>query len=447
MKLNYRNTVLVGLAFLAITAFWQMYDNVVPLILTNTFSLNETWTGAIMAADNILALILLPVFGKLSDRTRTRIGKRMPYILIGTLIAVILINILPVIDDKCAAGVNTAFYSLTGFIIILGLLLFTMSVFRSPAVALMPDITPKPLRSRGNAVINLMGAAGGIIYLAFTAIMYPKSKTEGLDHVSYRILFVFISAVMALAVVIMLLTVKENKLSSENDRIEKEHPEWDLSEDAGGSSEKTKLPREVLVSMIFLLASIMLWYIGYNAVVTWFTPYIKSLMGEDIGGASTCFLIANIGAIISYIPLGHLAGKIGRKKSIYLGTIILTLTFGLSFFLTTMMHSLNALMFVVFALVGFAWAAININSLPMVVEMCKGADTGTFTGFYYTASMAGQILTPILSGSLMRHVSYKILFVYAACFSFLSFLTMTRVRHGDIKVAGKTGLEAFEDLE
>ncbi|MBO4243289.1 MAG: MFS transporter [Clostridiales bacterium] len=446
MKLNYRNTVLVGLAFLAITAFWQMYDNVIPLILTNTFSLNETWTGAIMAADNVLALILLPVFGKLSDRTRTRIGKRMPYILIGTLVAIVLINILPVIDDKVAAGVNTAFYGLAGFIIILGLLLFTMSVFRSPAVALMPDITPKPLRSKGNAVINLMGAAGGIIYLAFTAIMYPKSKTEGLDHVSYRILFVFISAVMALAVIIMLLTVKENALSSENDRIEKEHPEWDLSENKDSSS-GTKLPKDVFRSMLFLLASIMLWYIGYNAVVTWFTPYIKSLMGEDIGGASTCFLIANVGAIISYIPLGQLAGKIGRKKSIFLGTLILTLTFGLSFFLTTMMHSLNVLMFIVFALVGFAWAAININSLPMVVEMCKGSDTGKFTGFYYTASMAGQILTPILSGFLMRHVSYKILFIYAAAFAFLSFLTMTRVHHGDIKVAGKTGLEAFEDLE
>lgn len=446
MKLNYRNTFLVGLAFLAITAFWQMYDNVIPLILTNTFKLNETVSGAIMAADNVLALFLLPFFGRLSDRTRTRLGKRMPYILGGTAVAVILINILPIIDDTFASGVDSFFFSLGGFVIILGLLLFTMSVFRSPAVALMPDVTPKPLRSKGNAVINLMGAAGGIIYLAFTAIMYPKSKTEGLEHVSYRLLFIFISIVMVASTLIMLLTVRENALAAENEKIEKEHPEWDLTEQ-GSDNRSSHLPREVSRSMIFLLASIMLWYIGYNAVVTWFTPYIKNMMGEDIGGASTCFLIANIGAIVSYIPLGHLAGKIGRKKSIYLGTIILTLTFGLSFFLTTMMHSLNALMYIVFALVGFAWAAININSLPMVVEMCKGADTGKFTGFYYTASMAGQVLTPILSGFLMRHISYKILFIYAAGFAFLSFLTMTMVHHGDIKVKGATGLEAFEDME
>jgi len=446
MKLNYRNTFLVGLAFLAITAFWQMYDNVIPLILTNTFKLNETVSGAIMAADNVLALFLLPFFGRLSDKTRTRLGKRMPYILGGIAVAVILINILPIIDDTFASGVDSFFFSLGGFVIILGLLLFTMSVFRSPAVALMPDVTPKPLRSKGNAVINLMGAAGGIIYLAFTAIMYPKSKTEGLEHVSYRLLFIFISIVMVASTLIMLLTVRENALAAENEKIEKEHPEWDLTEQ-GSDNRSSHLPREVSRSMIFLLASIMLWYIGYNAVVTWFTPYIKNMMGEDIGGASTCFLIANIGAIVSYIPLGHLAGKIGRKKSIYLGTIILTLTFGLSFFLTTMMHSLNALMYIVFALVGFAWAAININSLPMVVEMCKGADTGKFTGFYYTASMAGQVLTPILSGFLMRHISYKILFIYAAGFAFLSFLTMTMVHHGDIKVKGATGLEAFEDME
>ncbi|MBR2294334.1 MAG: MFS transporter [Clostridiales bacterium] len=445
MKLNYKNTILVGLAFLAITAFWQLYDNVIPLILTNTFKLNETISGAIMAADNILALFLLPVFGRLSDKTKTKIGKRMPYILGGTAAAVVLINILPVIDDKFASGVNGVFYSVTGFIIVLGLLLFTMSVFRSPAVALMPDITPKPLRSKGNAIINLMGAAGGIIYLAFTAVMYPKSKTEGMEHVSYRLLFIFISVVMVLAAVIMLFTVKENKLSEENERIEKEHPEWDLTEDTGSGT--SKLPAPVFRSMIFLLLSICLWYIAYNAVTTWFTTYIKALMGEDIGGASTCFLIANVGAIISYIPLGALASKIGRKKSIYMGTLVLTFTFGLSFILTTTMKSLNIVMFIVFALVGFAWAAISINSLPMVVEMCKGADSGKFTGYYYTAAMAGQVITPVLAGTLMRHIDYKVLFIYSTIFAFLSFVTMIFVRHGDIKAEKTTGLQAFEDLD
>ncbi|HAW16439.1 MAG TPA: MFS transporter, partial [Clostridiales bacterium] len=138
---------------------------------------------------------------------------------------------------------------------------------------------------------------------------------------------------------------------------------------------------------------------------------------------------------------------IGRKKSIYMGTLVLTFTFGLSFILTTTMKSLNIVMFIVFALVGFAWAAISINSLPMVVEMCKGADSGKFTGYYYTAAMAGQVITPVLAGTLMRHIDYKVLFIYSTIFAFLSFVTMIFVRHGDIKAEKTTGLQAFEDLD
>ncbi|MCR5215168.1 MAG: MFS transporter [Eubacterium sp.] len=447
MKLNYKNTVLVGLAFMSITAFWQLYDNVIPLLLTNTFHLNETISGAIMAADNILALFLLPLFGKLSDRTNTPIGKRMPFILAGTFIAVILLNILPVIENGYAAGSSNPFCSFAFFVVLLGALLFTMSIYRSPAVALMPDITPKPLRSRANAIINLMGAGGGIIYLIFASIMYPKSKIEGLDHVNYRPLFIFMSLFMLVCIVLMKLTVNEPKLAAENDKIEKEHPEWDLTEEDESGKAGGKLPKDVFRSMLFLLASIMLWYIGYNAVTTWFTTYISNIMGEGLGGASTCFLIANIGAIISYIPIGHLASKIGRKKSIYFGVLLLTFSFGLSFILTTTSDHVTVFMYIAFALVGLAWAAINVNSLPMVVEMCRGADTGKYTGYYYTASMAGQVLTPIMAGFLMRNISYKILFIYAALFAFASFLTMTQVKHGDVKASAASGLDAFEDMD
>ncbi len=447
MKLNYKNTLLVGLAFMAITAFWQLYDNVIPLILTNTFHLNETISGAIMAADNILALFLLPLFGKLSDKTKTPIGKRTPYILVGTFLTVILLNLLPVVENGYAAGNTSAFFSFGCFVVLLGVLLFTMSTYRSPAVALMPDVTPKPLRSKGNAIINLMGAAGGIIYLIFASVMYPKSKTEGLAHVDYRALFIFMSVFMLVCIVVLKLTVDEPKLSAENERIEKEHPEWDLTEEDESGNGESRLPREVLRSMLFLLGSIFLWFIAYNAVTTWFTTYVSNLMGEGLGGASTCFLIANIGAILSYIPVGIVASKIGRKKSIYIGTLILTLTFFLCFILTTTSDHITVPMYITFALVGVAWAAINVNSLPMVVEMCKGADTGKFTGYYYTASMAGQVLTPIMAGFLMRNVSYKILFIYATLFAFVSFLTMTQVKHGDVKAESVSGLEAFEDMD
>ena len=443
MKLNNKRTILVGLAFLSICAFWQMYDNVVPLILTNTFHLNETLSGAIMAADNILALFLLPFFGGLSDRTNTKIGKRMPFILFGTGCAVILLNVLPLLDNGSFAA--PSFFKMVSFVVVLGLLLIAMGIYRSPAVALMPDVTPKPLRSKANAIINLMGAVGGMIYLALAAVLYPNKKVAGLAHVNYQPLFMIVAAIMFVAVGLLFLTIKEPKLTAENRALEEQHPEWTLAEDDGSGGEV--LPPQVKRSLGFLLASIALWFIGYNGITTWFTTYVSQVMGQALGGASKCLLIATVGAIISYIPIGVLASKIGRKKTIMGGIVLLAVCFALGYVLTTTYSSINAIMFIVFALVGLAWAAINVNSLPMVVEMCKGSDIGKFTGYYYTASMAAQIVTPILAGTLMRNISYKILFPYAALFVALSFLTMTRVQHGDNRPDAKKGLEAFEEME
>jgi len=443
MKLNNKRTIMVGLAFLSICAFWQMYDNVVPLILNNTFHMNETYTGLIMGADNVCALFLLPLFGSLSDRTNTKIGKRMPYILVGTVLAIIFLNLLPIFDNGYFENPSTG--KLFAFVIVLGLLLIAMGTYRSPAVALMPDVTPKPLRSKANAIINLMGALGGIIYLAVAAILYPNSKVAGLAHVNYQILFVVVAAIMLVAIVLLKLTINEPKLTEENKALESAHPEWNLAEDDG--SGKEVLPKEVKKSLGFLLASIALWFFGYNGVTTWFTTYVAQVMGQGLGGASTCLLIATGGAIISYIPIGLIASKIGRKKTIQLGILLLAVCFGLGYFITTSSSSINIAMFIVFAIVGFAWAAINVNSLPMVVEMCKGSDIGKFTGYYYTASMAAQIVTPTLAGTLMRNVSYKILFPYAAVFVALSFVTMLFVKHGDVKAVAKKGLEAFEEMD
>ncbi len=443
MKLNNKRTILVGLAFLSICAFWQMYDNIVPLILTNTFHLNETLSGAIMAADNVLALFLLPVFGGISDRTGTKIGKRMPFILFGTGCAIILMNILPLLDNGYAASASS--FEMVSFVIVLGLLLIAMGTYRSPAVALMPDVTPKPLRSKGNAIINLMGAVGGIIYLGVAAVMYPNSKVQGLEHVNYQPLFIVVSAIMFVSIAVLFITIKEPKLSAENQALERQHPEWDLAQDDGSGNEV--LPAPVKRSLAFLLASIALWFVGYNGVTTWFTTYVSVVMGQGLGGASTCLLVATGGAIVSYIPIGALASRIGRRKTIMGGVVLLAACFALGYVLTTAYSSINAIMFVVFALVGLAWAAINVNSLPMVVEMCKGSDIGKFTGYYYTASMSAQIITPMLAGTLMRHIDYRVLFPYAAFFVALSFVTMIFVRHGDVKVQAKKGLEAFEDMD
>ena len=443
MKLNNKRTILVGLAFLSICAFWQMYDSVVPLILTKTFHMNETFSGAIMAADNILALFLLPFFGSLSDRSHSKIGKRMPFILFGTGCAVILMNILPLLDNSYAAqpsGLKTA-----SFVIVLGLLLVTMGTYRSPAVALMPDVTPKPLRSRANAIINLMGAVGGILYLAAAAVLYPNSKTAGAAHVNYQPLFVVVSVLMAVSVIVLYLTTNEPKLAAAEKKYEAAHPEQQLAEEEADGHEE--LPKPVKRSLLMLLFSIALWYIGYNGVTTWWTTYVARVMGQGLGGASTCLLVATGGAIVSYIPVGQLASKIGRKKTIQGGVILLAACFASGYFLTTHYQRINGVMFVVFALVGLAWAAINVNSLPMVVEMCKGSDIGKFTGYYYTFSMAAQVVTPILAGTLLKHISYSMLFPYAAFFVACSFVTMCFVRHGDCKAEAKAGLAAFEDMD
>ena len=443
MKLNNKRTVLIGLAFLSICAFWQMYDNIIPLILTNTFHMDETISGVIMAADNVLALFLLPFFGALSDRTSTRIGRRMPFILFGTVWAVVLMNILPVIDNSFARE-NSA-VKLVLFVVTLGLLLVMMGTYRSPAVALMPDVTPKPLRSKANAIINLMGAVGGIFYLAVAAVMYPNEKTAGLSHVDYQPLFIVVSALMAVSVLVLYLTIREPKLAEEERAYETAHPEQQIAEDDGSGNEV--LPGEVKRILAFLLVSISLWFIGYNAVTTWFTVYVGEVMGQGLGGASTCLLIATGGAIVSYLPIGAAASKIGRQKTIKGGACLLAACFLLGYFLTTRYTQINAVMFVVFALVGLAWAAINVNSLPMVVEMCKGSDIGKFTGYYYTFSMAAQVVTPVLSGWLLKHVGYTTLFPYAAFFVACSFVTMCFVRHGDSKVVAKKGIEAFADMD
>ena len=441
-RLDSPRTLLVGLAFLSICAFWQMYDSIVPLILTGTFRMNETASGAIMAADNILALFLLPFFGALSDRTDTPIGRRTPFILAGTAAALLLMNLLPLLDDSFAAA--PAPYKTVGFVTVLALLLIAMGAYRSPAVALMPDVTPKPLRSRANAVINLMGALGGILYLILAAALYPDRHTQALSHVSYRPLFLAVSGVMLASVTALLLTVREPRLAAANRALEAEHPEWSLAADDGSGG--GTLPPDVRRSLGFLLASIALWYTGYNGVTTWFTTYVGEVMGRGLGGASTCLLVATGGAIASYIPIGQLASKIGRRKTILGGAAALSVCFLLCFALTRSGAAVSAAMFAVFACVGVAWAAINVNSLPMVVEMCRGSDVGKFTGYYYAASMAAQVVTPVLAGTLMRRVGYRVLFPYAAAFVALSFVTMLFVRHGDAKAEAKSGLSAFENM-
>lgn len=436
MKLDTKRTVLVGFAFLSICAFWQMYDNLVPLILTNTFHLNETISGAIMAADNVMALFLLPLFGGLSDKCTSRLGRRRPFILFGTLAAICLMLLLPLFADSYHAAPGGGKIAL--FICVLGLLLVAMGTYRSPAVALMPDITPKPLRSKANAIINLMGAVGGILYLLITTFLYHvKSET----YVSFFPLFAIVAGIMAAALAVVMFFVNELELVKKQQEYERKHPEDDLTEH---TAQGDTLPADVKKSLTFLLVSISLWFVGYNGVSTWFSVYAENIWGMSLGQANTCLTIATGGAILSYIPIGTVASRIGRRKTIRFGTLLLSGSFLAAFLLTMALEGFSPVLYLLFLLVGLAWASINVNSLPMVVEMCKGSEVGKFTGLYYTFSMSAQIITPIVAGWLLRNVSYRALFPYAAFFVFASFLTMGFVRHGDNKVPAKKGLEAYD---
>ena len=421
MKLNYKRTVLIGMAFLTISAFWQMYDNVIPLILKNTFGLGETVTGAIMAADNVLALFLLPIFGALSDKVRTPIGRRMPFIITGTALAIIVLMILPFEDSTM---------NLTLFVDGLFILLISMGTYRAPAVALMPDLTPKPLRSKANAIINLMGAVGGVFTLVMIKILVGKG-----DRPDYYPLFLAVGILMIVGVTLLFITIKENKLRQEIEIDEVEETAEEASVVSG------PLPKDVKKSLIFILMSVAFWFIAYNAVTTAFSRYATEVWGLEGGGYADCLMIATVAAIISYIPIGMISSKIGRKKTILIGIVLL----GSCFLVAGLYPTYHVTMVIFFGIIGFAWAAIGVNSYPMVVEMSKSGDVGKYTGYYYTFSMAAQVITPILSGALLEHVSYRTLFPYSVTFCILAFITMSQVKHGDSKPMPKKDI--LENLD
>ena len=559
MKRNYRRTMYVGFAFFLLCAFGQAYDTTIPLILTNKFGLSQTASGVIMALDNVLALFLLPLFGAISDRCRSRLGRRTPFILAGTLAAVVAfmglaytdslqrqnLNAVAGVDDPAARRLvyvqqadaelqypdslgraeddrtfilrdlftedefskitaqlyyaddgnlyttdetqkplqlypaelteqlrsdPAEFRSITRtpnrvvtnpqytnyvvpardacvwqstedeplplvlFIVLLLVTLVAMATFRSPAVALMPDVTVKPLRSKANAVINLMGSAGGTLVLVLGMVFATGSVRNSM--MGYLPFFGAVAALMLLALAVFLWRVREKRfvreMEAESRRLAIDDAEPDLSGDR-------KLSKAERRSLIFLLASIVFWFMGYNAVTSKYSVYATRVLDQDY---NLTLMIAQAAAIAAYLPVGVLSSKLGRKKTILIGIVLLTASFLTACFLTR--FSPGWLMNVMFVVAGVGWATINVNSFPMVVEMSRGSDVGKFTGIYYAASMAAQAVTPWVSGALMDRLGLTVLFPYAVIFVALAFGTMLFVRHGDNKPAAKKGLEALD---
>ena len=379
-----------------------------------------------MAADNILAVFLLPFFGTLSDKANTRLGKRTPFIIVGTSIAVLFLMVLPFADKK---------QKFIMFVICLAVLLVAMGFYRSPAVALMPDLTPKPLRSKANAVINLMGAIGGVYTLLLIRFL-----VKGGTRPDYTAVFAGVAFLMVVAVILLVVTVKEKKIAAE---IEKEEIEEEEIAGETVAANTKELPRSVKKSLYMILLSIFFWFAAYNAVTTAFSRYAVKVWKLEGGGFADCLMVATVAAILSYIPIGIISEKFGRKKCIQGGLVLLLISYLSAAFFPVYHPAIN----IGFVLIGIGWASISVNSLPMVVEICSLGDVGKYTGVYYTFSMAAQIFTPIFSGFLMQHVSYRILFPYACVFTILAMITMRMVKHGDSKPQGKKKVWEHFDVE
>ena len=463
MKLNYKRTLLVGMAFFLISAFWQAYDAIIPLILTNHFGLPQTASGAVMSLDNVLAVFMLPIFGAISDKVNTKMGKRTPFILIGTIVAVISFIALTFIDNyqltlvsqfdfmpdltddpETIAWLAERAWTMTvenplplvGFIATLLVVLVAMATFRSPAVALMPDVTVKPLRSKANAIINLTGTAGGILVLAL-GIVFATSKKLYMSYTGYVLAVV---AIMLTGLVVFMICVKEKKWASE---MEKESLRLGIdSVNAEGETiTKTKLSRPEMRSLLLILASVALWYIGYNSITSKYSVYATNILGFDY---NLTLIIAQAAAIVSYIPVGIISSKLGRRKTILGGVAILATAFFAGHFITP--DAPAAIMYPIFVLAGIGWASINVNSFPMVVELARGGDVGKFTGYYYTASMSAQIVAPILSGLLYDLIGMRnVFFFFGSAFVVFSFITMFFVKHGDSKPVEKASV--LENLD
>lgn len=524
MKLNYKRTVYVGFAFFLICTFWQAYDTIIPKILTDKYGMNQANSGIIMALDNILALFMLPLFGAISDRHFRKSGRRTPFIMVGTIAAVVLLVALSFVDNMQLKNISdvsaiddpaalerlydaekdekllmpnpdpetgkqefilaekfpdkTAFTEIKSqvenaetkkmetnkdytnyvvparqhyaqrvthnnpktlilFIAVLLLLLIAMATFRSPAVALMPDVTIKPLRSKANAIINLMGTLGGALVLVLGIVFSTGAVKNSL--MSYTTFFAIVAGIMLVCLLVFRLKVDEPRFVKEMEAESRKYG-IDGGEESDGSDSR-KLSSAERRSLLLILASVVLWFMGYNAVTSKYSVYATQVLARDY---NTTLIIAQVTALIAFIPVGMLASKIGRKKTILIGIVLLAGSFAIASSLRQ--NSSALLMNILFALAGIGWATINVNSFPMVVELSRGSDVGRYTGFYYTASMAAQTVTPYLSGLLMDKAGNMYpLFPYAAVFVALSAVTMLFVRHGDSKpIPAKTKLEAFD---
>lgn len=410
MKLNYWKTMLIGLGFFTVSIVWGIYNIAMPIYLDD-LGLTGVEVGAVMTIDNIFAVIFLPVFGALSDRTNTRYGRRMPYLLVGIPLSAIAFILIPVFRHN--------FIPLIISVIAMN---FFMSIYRAPTVALMPDFTPRELRSKANGVINFMGGLGAVAAFLIGGFMF---------RVSEYLPFTVCAAIMIGTIILMYLLIHEPG------EIEEDKPADDKGRPA--ASEKGSA-----LSLIFLLSAIFFWFIAYNAVETFFSTYGEKVLGIDKSQSSFMLSVFSAMLVIFSIPSGFLASKIGRKKTILTGIAVLFLVF---LAMNFTQGASPEIIYVLLAIGGISWAMININSYPMVVEMTSSKGIGKYTGYYYFFSMAAAIISPILFGLIKDFAGDRFLSIYSSIAMVLAFFFMMLVKHGEAKPEARSAFESIEHME
>ena len=467
LKLNYKRTFLIGFAFFGILLLWQVYDSWCPTFLTDIFArrmygissaelkagdpekiLNVQWlVGIIMACDNLAALILLPIFGNLSDKTSTPIGKRMPYILTGTFVAAIAFPFIPLFFHA---------NNIAGMVAMMAIVLMFMMMYRNPAVALMPDITPKPLRAKANGIINIMGYLGG----AFATVLgiflklsdYINSADEARNVWTIELPFIIASILMVISALVLFFTIRENKIAEEIKDDMAEGERWAAIENPV-EDDKPMTPANKKM-LLAILAAEFLWFMSDNAIGTYIGNYVIYYLQSVSSATMVLTIIGGLASVVGFATAGAIADKIGRKWTISTGLAItfLALIVMCSVAPTHIVTGVNGefsfpkLLFAVWAIKGFGMALVHNCSFPMVVELSSSKTVGKFTGFYYTASMSAQTVTPILLGLVFNMTGkWRALSIYAAALSALSFLVFTLLVKNikANKVGNVKGLEAL----
>ncbi|MBO6285987.1 MAG: MFS transporter [Bacilli bacterium] len=497
LKLNYKRTLIIGFAFFGILLLWQLYDSWCSRMLTELFAKMQFnipdgvaptkeqqsevsyLVGVIMAVDNIAALVMLPIFGRLSDKTRTPLGKRMPYILVGTLVTAVVFPLIPLFFHLNSAA---------GVISFMAIVLFFMMMYRNPAVALMPDITPKPLRSKANGLINIMGYIGGGIATAL-GVFFSLTKYLGYSYMSkaaydaadikpdlydsalhgtegnqYYIIknnnwctnnvwaimlpFIICSVIMIISVIILLVKVNENKLAKELEadmrRGEEEAEvvekvDEDASKPISGINKKT---------LWLILIAEFLWFMASNAVATFQTNYMTIAVNQQFEFSMVITLIGGVGSVLGFALAGKIADKLGRKWTVFIGLAGVFVSYVIFCFTPIVPEKMvTALLIVIWVINGFCFSLVHTNSFPMVVEFCPSAKIGQFTGYYYASSMAAQTITPILLGLLVKFLpqGYNVLPFYAAGMIAAASLVFLFVKNAKVgRLGTKKGLAALD---